>query len=199
MVYFNREDGWQEEYSHGVLSNTYHFDVEPVVRADGTVEIYAAFMQFRMIQKVNTARTGLIRYEWTEEGLVAPDGAVYCDDDRTNPYVRVGVGDLNGDGITDLVSGRKLGGLEVWIGIEGGGFMLEKSPEFGALGRAFDIQLVDLNGDGRDDIIAAFAHGGRGSLAESLCGSRATVTATLDNIRGCTMIMPVVCRTTLGC
>ena len=65
------------------------------------------------------------------------------------------------------MAGRKLGGLEVWIGIEGGGYLLEQSPEFGELGRAFDIQLVDLNGDGRDDIIAAFAmvgeiHGGVG-------------------------------------
>jgi hypothetical protein len=157
LVFFNQADGWREELSYGVLSNTYHFDVEPHVRPDGAVEIYAAFMQFRMIEGQNHARTGLIRYEWTEDGLAAPDGAVYFDDDRTSPYVRVGIGDLNGDGITDLVSGRKLGGLEAWIGNGDGGFVLEKSPEFGELGRAFDIQLVDLNGDGRDDIIAAFA------------------------------------------
>lgn len=157
LVFLNREDGWQEQFSYGVLSNTYHFDVEPLVRDDGVVEIYSAFMQYRMIQEENTARTGLIRYRWTEDGLVAPTGPVYFDDDRTNPYVRVGVGDLNGDGITDLVSGRKLGGLEVWIGTGGGGYVLETSPELEGPGRAFDIQLVDMNGDGHDDIVAAFA------------------------------------------
>ncbi len=157
LIYFNREDGWEEEFSFGALSNTYHFDIEPNVRPDGTVELYAAFMQFKIIAGNNTARTGLIRYEWTDDGLVAPNGAAYFDDDRTRPYVRVGIGDLNGDGITDMVAGRSLGGLEAWIGTDGGGYVLEQSPEFGELGRVFDIQLVDMNGDGRDDIIAEFA------------------------------------------
>ena len=157
LVFLNKEDGWEEQYAFGTLSNAFHFDVEPVIRADGTLEVYAAFMQFKMIQKQNNARTGLIRYEWTEDGLVAPDGAIYYDDDRTSAYLRLGVGDLNGDGITDVVAGRKLGGLEAWIGTESGDFMLEQSPEFDEAGRAFDIQLVDLNGDGRDDIIASFA------------------------------------------
>jgi hypothetical protein len=157
LVYFNREDGWEESFSFGVLSNSYHFDIEPLVRPDGTVELYSAFMQYRMVDGQNLARTGLIRYEWGDGGLVAPNGAAYFDDDRTNPYVRVGVGDLNGDGLTDMVAGRKLGGLEVWTGTADGHFVFEQSPEFGVLGRAFDIHVVDLNGDGRDDIIAEFA------------------------------------------
>jgi hypothetical protein len=157
LIFFNRPDGWEEHFSLKVLSNTFHFDVEPLVRDDGTVEIYSAFMQYRMLNGVNRARTGIIRYEWTDEGLVAPDGAAYIDDDRVSPYVRVGLGDLNGDGITDFVAGRKEGGFEAWIGTEDGGFVLEKSPEFGQLGRAFDIHLVDMNDDGRDDILAAFA------------------------------------------
>lgn len=157
LVYLAGEDGWEEQFSFGVLSNTYHFDVEPTVRDDGTVEIYAAFMQYQVIGGKNSARTGLIRYEWSDKGLVAPTGTVFFDDDRVNPYVRVGIGDLNGDGITDMVSGRKLGGLEAWIGVGNGDFILETSPELTGPGRVFDIQLVDLNGDGRDDIIASFA------------------------------------------
>jgi hypothetical protein len=157
LVYLNQPDGWEGEISFGVLSNTYHFDVEPLVSDDGTVEVYAAFMQYMMVQGVNQGRTGLIRYEWTDDGLVAPDGAVYFDDDRTNPYVRVGIGDLNGDGATDLVAGRKLGGLELWIGTGDGSFVLERSPELEDIGRAFDIHVVDMNNDGLDDVIASFA------------------------------------------
>jgi len=157
LVYLNGEDGWEEQFSFGVLSNTYHFDVEPMLRDDGTVEIYAAFMQYRVIGGENSARTGLIRYEWTDEGLVAPDGPVFYDDNRANPYVRVGIGDLNGDDITDMVAGRKLGGLEVWIGTGDGQFVVDSSDEFDMMGRAFDIQLTDLNGSGRDEIIATFA------------------------------------------
>jgi len=157
LVYLNTEDGWQESFSFGVLSNTYHFDVQPLLRDDGTVEIYATFMQYKVVAGDNVARTGLIRYEWTDEGLKAPAGPSYFDDDRTNPYVRVGIGDLNGDGITDMVSGRKLGGLEAWLGNGDGTFVLETSPELSGDGRPFDIHLVDLDGDGRDDIIASFA------------------------------------------
>jgi hypothetical protein len=164
LVYFNRDEGWVEEYSFKVLSNAYHFDVEPVVRRDGTREIYAAFMQYRQIGGANQARTGLIRYEWTADGLVAPSGgAIYFDDGRANPYVRVGVGDLNGDGFTDLVSGRKGGEIEVWIGDGTGEFLLEQSPELDSAGRAYDIQLADIDGDGRDDILAAFAPAGETS------------------------------------
>lgn len=157
LVYLNTDEGWQEEFSYGVLSNTYHFDVEVVTPDDGPAEVYSAFMQYRMINGVNNARTGLIRYQRTDDGLTAPDGAIFFDDDRADPYVRLAVGDVNGDGRTDVVAGRKLGGLEVWTATEDGGYVLEQSPELGGVGRAFHIELVDFDGDGRDDIIAGFA------------------------------------------
>ena len=74
-----------------------------------------------------------------------------------SPYVRLGIGDLNGDGLIDVVAGRKTGGLEVWIRTRDGGYVLESSPELGGSGRAFHIKLVDMDDDGRDDIIAGFA------------------------------------------
>ena len=37
---------------------------------------------------------------------VAPDGAIYFDDDRVSPYVRLAIGDLNGDGYADFGIGE---------------------------------------------------------------------------------------------
>ena len=51
---------------------------------------------------------------------------------------------------------RKGGGIEHWLQTEVGLFYLDRGPEFDSVGRVFDIRLVDLDGDGRDDIIASW-------------------------------------------
>ena len=66
----------------------------PVRLDDGTVEVYSAFMQFRKIGGENTARTGLIRYEWGDEGLAGGvdaeqprrDGGTNVVDSLRNPF-----------------------------------------------------------------------------------------------------------------
>jgi hypothetical protein len=66
-------------------------------------------------------------------------------------------GDLNGDGLTDLVAGRRGGGLEAFIQGPAGHFSLERGGELDGLGRPYCIRLQDLNGDGLDDIIASYS------------------------------------------
>ena len=63
----------------------------------------------------------------------------------------------DGDDRTDLVAGRKSGGLEVYLQTEEGYFYRELGAELDGVGRAYDIRLVDLDGDGRDDIVAGCA------------------------------------------
>ncbi len=160
LVYYNRgEAGWQGPYSRGVLSNAYHYDVG-LAHENGRPELYATFVQFAMVDNQNDVREGLIRYVIGDDGtLTAPHGALLVDDNRSDPLVRLGVGDLDGDGRTDVVTGRSDGGLEVYLQNAAGELVREVSPELETVGRPYDIQLRDLDGDGRADIIASFADG----------------------------------------
>ena len=158
LVTFNRgsEEGWVGPLPRGVLSNAQHPDVA-AYHGDSGTELFAAFVQFRMVSGNNTARTGVIRYQVGPDGIIEQGKPVFFDDKRFDALFRVGVGDLNGDGRPDVVAGRRDGDLEVYIQTETGEYYREQADELESRGRAYDIQLVDLDGDGLDDLIIAFA------------------------------------------
>ena len=137
-----------------MLSSSYHFDVIP----GGENEVFATFVQFRLIDNENLVRNGLIRYAVTqgEDEWVAGEPVV-VDTDRTDVFFRIAAGDLDGDGRLDLVAGRKGGGLEVYLQDANGGFVLERGAEFDGVGRVFDIRILDVDDDGDNDIIASAA------------------------------------------
>jgi hypothetical protein len=158
LVLFNTEEGWKDPLSVGVLSNAYHYDV--AIReseSDAATELFWSFVQFRMIGTKNRALTGVIPYRLGGDGMESPDGPIFYDDQRFNPVFRLAAGDLTGDGRTDLVIGRRKGGLEVFVQTESGDYYLEQSPELTGIGRAYDIRLVDLNRDGYDDVVVSFS------------------------------------------
>ncbi len=147
---YRGENGWQAAEHRGVLSAAYQYDVEPAGK-----ELFATFVQFRQYEGRTQARNGIVRYQVSfDEGDFVIGQPVILEDERTNVFFRLDVGDLDGDGLSDLVAGRRSGGLEVYLQTDEGEFVLEKSPELAAVGRAFDIRLVDLDGDGLDDIVA---------------------------------------------
>jgi len=158
LVSFNRggEEGWVGPLPRGVLSNGQHPDVA-VRRGTAGTELYMAFIQFRMVNGENVARTGVIRYRVTPRGIMDKGVPLFFDDKRYNSPFRVGVGDLNGDGLIDVVAGRRDGELEVYLQTPSGEYYSEQSAELESQGRPYDIQLVDLDGDGRDDLIVSFA------------------------------------------
>jgi len=156
LVFLNSDEGWQGQYSRGVLSNAFHYDVGHFPTRKGP-ELYWTFVQFRAVEGQNTARTGVIPYHLTERGLETPTGPVFFDDKRYNPVFRIAVGDLTGDGRPDLVVGRKKGGLTIFVQTESGQYYREQSPELEKTGRAYHIKIVDIDGDGRNDIMASFA------------------------------------------
>ncbi len=70
------------------------------------------------------------------------------------------VGDLDGDGATDLVGLTGDGGAWIFLGDGQGSFIREASPELprpkkGCEGS--EVRLIDLDGDGRDEVLASFA------------------------------------------
>lgn len=157
LVYLNRGDeGWDGPLQRGVLSNAQHPDVA-THSVDGETEVFAPFIQFASAAGKTIARTGLVRYRADDEGIREKGVALLVDDGRFNPWFRVGAGDLNGDGRPDLVAGRKDGDVVVFIQSDTGELYREDSPELVSRGRPYDIQLVDLNRDGLDDVVIGFA------------------------------------------
>jgi hypothetical protein len=148
---YRGDDGWRPLESRGVLSTAYHYDVEP---ADG--EVFATFVQFNMINQETQARNGLVRYPLPQgDQVFVPGSPVVWEKERIDVFFRLALGDVDGDGDTDLVASRRRGGLEVYLQTPDGEFYREMGDELEVPGAAFDVQLLDLDGDGRDDIVAA--------------------------------------------
>jgi hypothetical protein len=127
--------------------------------ADGRLDLALSF-QARDGDRV---RRGLDLY------LAAPGGAgwrrlsVWADGaDTTDTITALAAGDLDGDGRVDLAAGTAAGGLRLFLNEGGGDFALERTPEAdpGAehLGcAAYRVAIIDLDGDGRGELLAAYA------------------------------------------
>ncbi len=85
-------------------------------------------------------------------------------------------GDLNGDGASDLVAAHASGAVWIFVGDDAGGLTWARAPMLGSAGevcKGYHVRLADLDGDGRDEIIAAFA-GEPPPPAAALTGSSTT-------------------------
>ena len=89
-------------------------------------------------------------------------------------------GDLDGDGHQDLVATTERGKVKVYLGDGSGGFAVEESPELDPpdLCRGYGLELADIDGDGRAEIVAGFA-GETEAMLEFLGQTRCESTGAL--------------------
>ncbi len=184
LVILNQGDWkWGGVNIDRILSSAVHFDVAPVTADTGasgpTTDLFAAFEEWASApgeargKPELEARTGVARYRWDPSKKGFRYKQVILDDEMVNPFWRVAVGDLNGDGRTDLAVARKGGELLLLVQDGTGEWVQELSPEIPAMGRAMDLKLVDLNGDGLDDlVVSAAARKGPGGIFVWLTGTK---------------------------
>ncbi len=186
LVMFNEvKDGkwsWATNRVDQVLAGAFHYSV--VAEAGAPDHLAAAFQQFQLLPKPEggappqtQGRSGLVQYVIAKNGAVATHVIeMDPDDQRANPWWRLAAGDIDGDGNGDLVALRRGGNAQVLLGDGHGGYVVERSPELPVLGSPYDVQIVDLDGDGRGEVIlmtAATKKLGGGMAVFKLAGSAA--------------------------
>jgi hypothetical protein len=129
------------------------------------------------LQRVATGwRTGIdVLYPraggtWDRRALFAHDGKLGIE--------AVAAGDLDGDGRGDVVALTGDGDTLVFTG-DGHGFFTRETariPRFAGSCEGAHVELADLDGDGRDEVIASFAEERSSVAAKDRCPSGGGIT-----------------------
>ena len=103
-------------------------------------------------------RSGIDVYLQKEDGWQRQ--ALFSIENRQGVF-SIASGDLDGDDALDLIAVTGEAKTHVFLGKGDGTFSAEASPELAGLEaqgcKAFDLELTDFDGDGKDEVVAAFA------------------------------------------
>ena len=133
---------------------------------DGLDDIAVGYLSYEL----NAWRTGLdvlfahADGSWTRLPLAVEEGR--------SEVSALDHGDLDGDGKADLVGLTGDGETWIFFGDGKGGFVRETSagvPPFKGGCRGYHVKLVDLDGDGRSEIVSGFAGENSPMFAPDLC------------------------------
>jgi hypothetical protein len=103
-----------------------------------------------------------------------------ANEEGRNGIFALAAGDLDGDGKKDLVGMTGNGGSWVFFGDGKGGFVRENGASVAAGDngcRGYHVVLADLDGDGKDEIVASFAGEGVSQAGVPQCESGGSLRA----------------------
>lgn len=174
LVGVSRADGgWDQPTIDLVRPRSFVRDVEAAdFDGDGRMDLAVAYTS-----RQGTWRTGVDLLLGRPEGRWERK-AVWVEESREGVFA-LSSGDLDGDGGKDLVALTGDGRTWVFRGDGKGAFSREKSgvPQFPGACRGYNVELGDVDGDGNDEIIAAFAGESSAMFAPDLCPSGGGITA----------------------
>jgi hypothetical protein len=156
LVNFSREDGgWNTVEVDAVRPHSYVRSIDAVdLNGDGLDDLVVGYMSFENA----VWRSGIdVLYAhkdgtWTRRGLAEVE--------QRAPITAIAHGDLDGDGKPDLVALTSTGETWVYLNDGKGWFTRETAsgiPPYPGGCAGYHVRLVDLDGDGKAEIVADFA------------------------------------------
>ncbi|MCB1058009.1 MAG: VCBS repeat-containing protein [Acidobacteria bacterium] len=159
VLYLGHDDNsWSQDKLDAARPSAY---LESVAIADfdgdGRDDVAIGYASWEM----KMWRTGL-DILLAREGGTWQRKSIFLDESRLSLWA-LATGDIDGDGHADVVTATGKGDMIVFLGDGAGNFTREASPEMRSPHgcRGYAVRLHDLDGDGRDEVVAAFA--GEGS------------------------------------